>query len=53
VRGILDRLNVSHVAAAVLDMLHMLAYAQKGGVGELITFLRSLRQGPRNLLPLN
>ena len=37
---------------AFLVMLHMLAYAQHGGLGALITFLTSLREGPRNLLPL-
>ena len=56
VRGLLARLNVVHVAdSPVLDMLHML-YAglcsTEGGWGELITFLTTLRQGPRNLLLL-
>ena len=55
-RGLLARLNVVHVAdSPVLDMLHML-YAglcsTEGGWGELITFLTTLRQGPRNLLLL-
>ena len=35
--------------SAVVDMLHMLAYAQE--VGWLITLLTTVRQGPRNLLP--
>ena len=38
----------------VVDMLHMLAYAQPGGSGcggGLIMCLTTLRQGPRNLLP--
>ena len=35
--------------SAVFDMLHMLASAQQGGMGGLITFLTTVRQGPRNL----
>ena len=34
---------------ALVGMLHMLACAQQGG---LITFLTTVRQGPRNFLPL-
>ena len=37
--------------SAVFDMLHMLASAQQAGMGGLITFLTTVRQGPRNLLP--
>ena len=35
----------------VVDMLHMFPFAQQG-VGGLMTFLTTVRHGPRNLLPL-
>ena len=67
-RGILDRLNVDLPFLTCCTCSLMLnrggahnvrddfetgsTDAQQGGVGGLITFLRSLRQGPRNLLSL-